>query len=280
MSSPTPPTQTVEPDPYRYGWRYVRRTRDDGIAEMEMVPLTLEDVLHPQEGDVIPENTRHERLRRHFHNVFESRLARQPTLMTLSDCLIDWDREDLRGHSPDLIVLERDQPWPWGSWGTLHVQGEGARPLLVVELVSPGTRANDVVAKVEHYHRAGVPVYVIVDEEVEEGPLRLVHYRWGWAGISSCRPTAAGAWCWSGSGCRWRWWQTAWRSSTRRRDRNLAITRRSPRRWKRRCGRARRRSARPQRRRKPAKPRNVEPPRKRRHAKRLSVRRAKWRRRK
>jgi Uma2 family endonuclease len=178
MSSVVPPEQTLEPDPWRYGWRYVRRTRPDGTEELDQVPLTLEDVLHPQEGDQVVENSRHERHRRHFQDVFERRLARQPTRLNLSDCLIDWDRADLRGHCPDLIVLERDEPWPWATWSTLHARAEGARPQLIIEIVSPSTRNNDVVIKVEHYHRAGVPLYVILDEEEEDGPLRLLGYQY------------------------------------------------------------------------------------------------------
>jgi hypothetical protein len=38
-------------DPFRYGWRSVRRVRPNGVPEYEQVPLTLEDILHPQEGD-------------------------------------------------------------------------------------------------------------------------------------------------------------------------------------------------------------------------------------
>ncbi len=177
MSSVVPPAPSVDPEPFQYGWRYVRRPRPDGTEELEMVPLTLLDVLHPQEDDHIPENSRHERHRRHFQDVFERRLLRTPTRLSLSDCLIDWDRTDLRGHCPDLIVLERDEPWPWRSWSTLHVRVEQARPVLIIEVVSPSTRVNDVVEKVAHYHRAGVPLYVIIDEERESGPLRLLGYR-------------------------------------------------------------------------------------------------------
>jgi hypothetical protein len=179
MSTPLPPDSGVDPEPFRYGWRYDPRRQPDGTETVDRVPLTLLDILHPQEGDQIPENSRHEGLRRHFQNVFQNRLARQPTLLSLSDCLIDWDRPDLRGHCPDLIVLERDEPWPWHSWSTLHVEEEQARPLLVIEITSPHTRSNDVVDKVEHYHRAGVPLYVIVDEEQDEGPLSLIGYRYG-----------------------------------------------------------------------------------------------------
>jgi hypothetical protein len=38
-------------DPFFYGFRYVPRPRPDGGSDLEMVPLTLEDILHPQEDD-------------------------------------------------------------------------------------------------------------------------------------------------------------------------------------------------------------------------------------
>jgi hypothetical protein len=50
--------------------------------------------------------------------------------------------------------------------------------LLAVEVVSPDTRDNDVNIKVQHYHRAGVLLYLIVDQERENGPRELVAYRW------------------------------------------------------------------------------------------------------
>ena len=39
--------------------------------------------------------------------------------------------------------------------------GEGVRPRLIIEVSSPDSRVNDVVTKVDHYYRAGVPYYVI-----------------------------------------------------------------------------------------------------------------------
>ena len=47
-------------DPFYYGWRYVERKLPDGSTEWEQVPLTLEDVLHPEEGDCIVNNTAHD----------------------------------------------------------------------------------------------------------------------------------------------------------------------------------------------------------------------------
>ncbi|NJN67502.1 MAG: hypothetical protein HC884_12710 [Chloroflexaceae bacterium] len=39
-------------DRFRYGWRYVCRV-SNGRDEWEWVPLTEEDVLHPQMGDYV-----------------------------------------------------------------------------------------------------------------------------------------------------------------------------------------------------------------------------------
>ena len=54
------PPRPPEPDPYRYGWRYVRVTRPDGTEEFDQVPLTLEDVLHPEVGDFIVQTDGHD----------------------------------------------------------------------------------------------------------------------------------------------------------------------------------------------------------------------------
>lgn len=35
-------------DPFRYGWRFVPRPTPDNPHHLEQVPLTLEDVLHPE----------------------------------------------------------------------------------------------------------------------------------------------------------------------------------------------------------------------------------------
>ena len=36
-----------EPDPFRYGWRYVKRVGPDGEETLDQIPLSLEDVLFP-----------------------------------------------------------------------------------------------------------------------------------------------------------------------------------------------------------------------------------------
>lgn len=172
-----------QPDPFRFGWRYVQQIGPDGSKVSVQVPLTLDDVLHPREGDHIPENTQQSRDCRYLAGVLEWRLADNPHAVVFNDCLINWGVRGLRNHSPDISVFEgvtdpnRDRP-------SFAVAQEGARPILVVEIVSPDAhdrqaRDNDVVTKVREYYRARVPLYVIVDQEREDGPRGIVGYRRG-----------------------------------------------------------------------------------------------------
>ena len=46
-------------DPFRYGTRMARRQQPDGSFQVLCLPLTLWDVLHPQEGDHILQSLRH-----------------------------------------------------------------------------------------------------------------------------------------------------------------------------------------------------------------------------
>jgi Uma2 family endonuclease len=190
-STPPSPPEPPDANPFRYGWRYVTRTRPDGSEEHVEVPLTLEDVLHPQEGDVIPENTQQEKDRRYLHDVLERRYENDPHVLTLSDCLVDWGVRGLRAHSPDITVIE-GVPTREGSWGTYRIARDGGRPLLVIEIVSPDTRGNDVDIKPEHYHRAGIPLYVIVDQQREDGPRWLTGYEHRADGYVQLPPGADG----------------------------------------------------------------------------------------
>ena len=62
MTAPARPVADVAADPYFYGWRFVARPRPDGTVERVQVPLTAEDVLHPQEEDFIVQTSEHQNL--------------------------------------------------------------------------------------------------------------------------------------------------------------------------------------------------------------------------
>jgi hypothetical protein len=166
-----------EDDPYRYGWRYVPRVGPDGEETLEQVPLTLEDVLHPEEEDFIVQTDGHNEDCAYLKAVFKSRLADVPRSVVLSDCRVDFDVEGVRPLGPDVAVF-------FGvarhiDWSTFYLGEEGARPALVVEVTSPDTRHNDLGIKVDYYHRAGIPYYVIADvyrEQDNDRRIELIGY--------------------------------------------------------------------------------------------------------
>jgi len=55
-------------DPYPYGWRYIRFQNPDGEERWEQVPLTLEDIPHPQVGDFRMHSEEHERFCTYLYN--------------------------------------------------------------------------------------------------------------------------------------------------------------------------------------------------------------------
>lgn len=172
------------PDPFRFGWRDVQQIGPNGSKRWVQVPLTWEDALHPQEGDHISENRQQEKDRRYLASVLEMHLSGNPRALVLSDCLINWGVRGLGNHSPDICVFEDVNDPQHRNWGTFRVAAEEARPVLAIEIVSPDAhdrrvRDNDVVIKVREYYRAGVPLYVIVDQERPDGPRELIGYRRG-----------------------------------------------------------------------------------------------------
>jgi Uma2 family endonuclease len=167
-----------EPDPFRYGWRYVRIVRSDGTEELDQVPLTLEDVLHPEFGDVILESDPHDSDRVYLKSVFKARVHDQPRTVVLSDCQVDFNIPGVKPLCPDVGVFTGVRRRI--AWSSFNVAREGARPALVAEITSPETRSNDIEVKVDYYGRGRVPWYVIADVTIEgesERRIELILYR-------------------------------------------------------------------------------------------------------
>lgn len=193
-----PPTNPILPadapaeDPFRYGWRFVPRPTPENPRDLDQVPLTLEDVLHPEVGDFIVHRDRHTTDRMYLTQVLRACLETSGVAIVLSNIRIAWDVPDLRPHGPDIMVIPglRERR----DWSTFDVSVEGVRPALIIEIAEPETRVNDVERKVEHYARAGVAQYVIVDDEGRgyERRLRLLDYRLEGGAYRLHPPDAAG----------------------------------------------------------------------------------------
>jgi colicin import membrane protein len=172
--TPPPPD-----DPWYYGFRDVIRTLPDGTTKHERIPLTLEDTLHPQEGDCIMESDVHEISLTYLASVFRWRTADDPEALILSDTGVYWDNPDLpyTHHSPDISVIfgiKNRKP----IYTSFHVREEGVRPALIIEVVSQNNRENDVDTKVHDYHENEVPTYVVADRKGLTDPWTLIAYCW------------------------------------------------------------------------------------------------------
>ncbi len=179
MSQIVPPSTrpaSGDPDPFRLGWKEERRELPDGGFDYVNVPLTLEDVLHPEENYKIMNGSRHEEERYYLWGVIRHRLGLDQHSLALSDQGVYWDDPTLKHHCPDIAVIFGVRE-PRDHWPSFHVAEEGVRPALIIEIVSPFNRPNDVVTKFEQYHRAGVPWYVIADRIQFDGPPTLIGYR-------------------------------------------------------------------------------------------------------
>lgn len=150
-----------ESDPYLYGWRIIQRVKADGSVSPEYMPLTLEDILHPQEEDFRVHTTDHTDFCTYIETIFINQLKDDPLFRVFQDVRIKWDHPWIRPHGPDVIVVHGVEGTK--NWSTFDISAENAKPLLIVEVVSPSTRLVDVETKVGEYALVGVPYYIIID---------------------------------------------------------------------------------------------------------------------
>jgi Uma2 family endonuclease len=171
-------TRPPRSNPWLYGYRFVKKIRRDGTMDLVQVPLTLEDVLHPQEDDHISDRPRQNLDAEYLGPIFRSRVQRLPGGLVLLDCLLNWGVPGIRNHSPDISVFNGLTNHPGLDIGTFRPRNFGGRCILAMEIVSPHTRVNDVVHKFREYHQVRVPRYVIIDQESEGAPREVIGYRW------------------------------------------------------------------------------------------------------
>ncbi|MFO0843544.1 MAG: Uma2 family endonuclease [Gemmataceae bacterium] len=165
-------------DPFRYGWREAMRPDENGRWQYTQIPLTLDDVLHPQEDDHFMVGEPHKKDCKLLLNALEAAVGGQPGVHVFFDHRVDWGLPELRPMGPDLVVWH-DFPADWDENPTFRPKEHGARPAVLIEVTSPSTRDLDLNKKVKLYHKVGVPLYVIVDywEEGEERRVSVFGYR-------------------------------------------------------------------------------------------------------
>jgi hypothetical protein len=90
---------------FAYGYRFVKKKRSNGRIDLVRVPLTLEDVLHPQFGDYHVLSDPHDDDCTYLKYVLKDRHSADRSVAVFSDCGIFWDVPGLKHHSPDLSVI-------------------------------------------------------------------------------------------------------------------------------------------------------------------------------
>ena len=177
--------------PFRYGWRYARRTQPDGTAIVDQVPLCREDLLYPEEDDFVVQEPAHTQDFIYCQSTLAALYAAQPTVVVLGDCRVDWGVAGVRPLGPDILVLFDVRQWLRRA--TFRLAVDGGRPVLVVEIASPSTRVYDLGIKLDMYYQVGVQKYVIVDRGPQgDDPVRLLGYQRGPGGWLPLPPDAQG----------------------------------------------------------------------------------------
>jgi hypothetical protein len=169
----TPAADRDDEDPYRYGWRF--RPAADGSGETEMAPLTYADLLDPQEGDVVAEDTIHRCLTEDLGSMLQRRWAGDETVAVWSNLKVNFRIPGLTtGPGPDLVVVRgvRDRDRRRTSF---HLGREPGEILLVIELVSKSSRKKDFEDLVDIYGRMGVEEYLAIEARgfYIDGPYEL-----------------------------------------------------------------------------------------------------------
>jgi Uma2 family endonuclease len=155
------PSERID-DEFYYGYRTIITYDKEGKAVYSYKPLTLDDFLNPEEGDLFMQGTLHNEDTDALKSIFRYLYRNDPTTAVFSDLKILWGIEGLAQPAPDVVVIpnvkDLAKPRP-----TFDVELEGTRPRFILEVVSPRYRQPDRESKVAIYEQAGVEEYFIID---------------------------------------------------------------------------------------------------------------------
>jgi Uma2 family endonuclease len=157
----TPLREALEESPCSL-LRYVEGP--DGRLELRDTPLTPEDFLDPQIGDILVQGRPHDKVARDLTDLLERGLASRSDVLVVHE-LKHLLGPGLPGPGPDISVIVglRD---PDPDMTSYDVAATGIPPSLIIEVISPSDRRIrevDERVKPTLYARIGVEEYVMVD---------------------------------------------------------------------------------------------------------------------
>ncbi|MEZ4528320.1 MAG: Uma2 family endonuclease [Desulfobacterales bacterium] len=164
-----------EEDAYYYGHRTVLEYDENGRELYYYRPLTPDDFLDPEEGDVFMQGTLHEKDLDDLKSIFRGHLQNRKNITVYSDMKIVWGIPGLSSPAPDISIFENVRD-PEKPRSVFSVAEEGVKPFFILELVSPRYRREDILRKPEIYRRAGVAEYIIADPGLRRSELSEISY--------------------------------------------------------------------------------------------------------
>jgi Uma2 family endonuclease len=168
-------------DPFPYGWRprYVRQPSGEVVEQR--IPLTPEDLLNPQLGDVVVQGGKHFWEVHRVAGLLDRHFTSRKDVYVAGDMKMLWGIPGLAEPAPDVAVIfgVRDKDAERASFNCVL---EGTRPSLIIEVVSSKdeeVRRNDYEKKVDLYEEVGIPEYLLVAPPplAKNRPLLLTGYR-------------------------------------------------------------------------------------------------------
>lgn len=162
MQSVLPEDIYPEGDEYYYGYRTIIGYDEEGNCSFTYRPLTPDDFLDPEEGDVFMQGNLHVNEVIRLRSIFLHHLKKQKNVTVYCDMKIEWGIPGLENPAPDISVIKNVTD-PEKPRGRFFVPDEGVKPFFVLEVVSPRYRNEDINRKPEIYRKAGVSEYIIVD---------------------------------------------------------------------------------------------------------------------
>ncbi|MCP4655896.1 MAG: hypothetical protein GY856_10810 [bacterium] len=169
----------AETDPYYYGWRERWEKTPDGGEKLHRTPLSYPDLLDPQEGDFIAEDTIHRRVVEDLANILDRRYQAEPSVAVWSNLKILFEIPGLTsGPGPDICVVAgvRDRGRQRRSFRYGQEPGEIR---LVIEVVSKSSLKKDYQDLLKIYAPLGVEEYIAIRPLgfYVDGPFKLRGWR-------------------------------------------------------------------------------------------------------
>ncbi|MDM8558373.1 Uma2 family endonuclease [Candidatus Parabeggiatoa sp. HSG14] len=163
-----PETQEENQEEFTIGWRYVTKTLPSGEKTYYQIPLIAEDLLDPQWGDQVVQNSEHQEANTDIFMTLKNHYASDSTIRVFSDLKMRWGIPELKEPAPDIAVIPNLKNKK-ASRSSFDVIKEGTRPCLIIEMMSEGYPGDDT-KKVDIYEKAGVAEYIIINPHPNEAP--------------------------------------------------------------------------------------------------------------